>query len=77
MLLKIRHKMNKNTNLEALSFLIVLALPKASNNVPACTNLSFVSLTTGSQPETRTTNCNTILAASVLPEPLSPVITMH
>lgn len=61
-----------STNRDALSFLIVRALPNASNNVPVCTSRSFVSLTKGSAPETSTRNCKTILAASVLPEPLSP-----
>lgn len=62
------------TNLDALSFLIVRALPKASSKVLAWTRRSFISLTSGMFPETKTKNCKTILAASVFPDPLSPKI---
>lgn len=61
-----------HTNLEALSFFIVLAFPKASSKVFACTKRSFISFISNVSPDTRTKNCNTILAASVFPEPLSP-----
>lgn len=61
------------TNLEALSFRIVRAFPKASSNVPACTKRSLIILTQES-PETNTRNCKTIRVASVLPDPLSPKI---
>lgn len=68
----ILENLNKLTNLEALSFLIVLAFPKASSNVPACTIRSLIVLTVES-PETNTRNCKTIRVASVFPEPLSPM----
>lgn len=53
---------------------MVLAFPNASNNVLACTNLSFTSFVSLLSPETSTKNCNTILAVSVFPDPLSPAI---
>lgn len=68
----IKQMKTTHTNLEALSFFIVLAFPKASSKVFACTKRSFMTLISNVSPDTRTKNCKTILAASVFPEPLSP-----
>lgn len=51
---------------------MVLAFPKASSKVFACTSRSFTILASRLSPETKTKNCKTILAASVFPAPLSP-----